>query len=80
MRRKRNGRYRHSASVNTRTRIMRYARSRGHITNKQAIKISKLEQPWYHLNKLVEAGYLKRIERNRWTPVKFRGRPADVRI
>jgi hypothetical protein len=59
---------------------MRFARSHGHITNKQAIRIGKREQPWYHLNKLVEAGYLKRIERNRWTPIKFRGRPVDVRI
>lgn len=58
-----------------RGRLLRAALKKGVVTNDDAKRILDRPQCWYHLNLLVEAGYLRRKEYNTWVPVKRRGRP-----
>ena len=83
MRRKANGRRRRQvttrkATTKARTRVVRHARKKGAVTNDEARRIGRWAQAYYHLNKLAEAGLLKRKEYNTWVPIKRRGRPAHV--
>lgn len=78
MKRKRsNGRQRvndRNTTKQARIRVMKRALDKGSITNKQAKKIGKWNQCYYHLNKLAEAGLLKRTAYNTWEPIRRRGR------
>jgi hypothetical protein len=75
--RKRNGQ---KDAIKARTRIMKFARARGTITNEQAKRIGNIDQPWYHLYRLAEAGYLKHKGYNNWVVVKSRGRPTSIYV
>jgi hypothetical protein len=53
-----------------RLRVLQEAQSAGSITNAKAKKIGRWNQAWFHLNKMVQVGVLKRNGFNRWIPVK----------
>ena len=50
--------------------LLQEARHEGVISNERACKVGRLEQSWYHLNALVEAGKLTRAGYNQWMPVR----------
>ena len=82
-----NGRRRQIRQVNdrksvqkARMRLLTYAREKGSVNNSQAKRLLGLPQAYYHLNKLAEAGVLKRTDYDEWTPVKRRGRPSQQHI
>jgi predicted ArsR family transcriptional regulator len=58
-----------------RLRILKLARDKGVITNKQARKVAKLPQVWFHLNALEKAGLLRHTDYNEWKPKL--GRPME---
>jgi hypothetical protein len=58
--------------VQARARVLDWARKTGSISNAQACKVGRWGQAWYHLNKLTEAGLLRRTGFNVWVPVKRR--------
>lgn len=55
-----------------RQRIVAMARLRGGITFKEACRIGRFGQAWYHLAILAKAGLLKHAGHNRWVPPKSR--------
>ena len=55
-----------------RERVLDVARRDGVISNKQAKRIGKWSQAWYHLHAMVQAGQLKRSGYNQWMPVRSR--------
>lgn len=61
-----------------RLRVLRAAREKGYITNKEAKKIGGFDQAWFHLNQMVVAGVLEHDGYNAWVPVKRKkpGRPS----
>jgi hypothetical protein len=61
-----------------RIRVVKRALKKGSITNEEAKKVGKWNQCYYHLNKLAEAGLLKRTGYNTWEPTRRRGRPLYV--
>ena len=79
---KSNGQHRqvndHKSIIRARGRVLRKALKQGAITNEQARQVMGRHQVWYHLNKLAEAGVLKRTGYNAWEPVRQRGRPRHV--
>ena len=71
----------HKQVRQARDRVLRYAREQGSITNKEAKKIGKWNQAWWHLNALVEAKMLRYEDYNCWVPVKRKKRgppPLDA--
>lgn len=65
-------------TLQARTRLMKAALKRGSITNAQAKTLLNKAQAYYHLNKLAEAGLLKREAYDTWVPIRRRGRPVYV--
>jgi hypothetical protein len=63
-----------------RLRVLKKARAAGHITNEQARRVGQWDQAWYHLNKLAEAGYLRRKEYNTWVPAKRGPLPNNLTV
>jgi len=60
-------------------RVLKRALERGMVTNEEAKRIGNFNQAYYHLNKLAQAGVLKRTGYNTWVPVRRKGRrPAVV--
>lgn len=57
-----------------RQRIVAAARLRGGITSKEACRIGRFGQAWYHLDALARAGLLQHAGHNRWVPPKHRSR------
>jgi predicted ArsR family transcriptional regulator len=66
------------STIKARGRVLRKALKQGEISNEEARQVMGLHQVWYHLNKLAEAGVLKRTGHNAWEPVRQRGRPRHV--
>lgn len=64
--------------IEARNRVLRKALKQGEISNEEARYVMGLAQVWYHLNKLAEAGLLKRTGYNTWSPIRRRGRPALI--
>lgn len=57
-------------TIRARRKVLTEVRRKGFITNERAKEVGGWAQAWYHLNQLVEDGFLKRDEYNRWTLVK----------
>ena len=53
--------------MKARKRVLTEVKRKGYITNERAQEVGRWAQSWYHLNKMAEAGILKRDEYNRWT-------------
>lgn len=53
-----------------RRRVLAAAKRDGFISNDRARKVGGWNQPWYHLNKLAEAGYLKHDGFSEWRPTR----------
>ena len=49
-----------------RKRVLTEVRRKGFITNSRAQELGRWAQAWYHLNKMAEAGILRRGDYNRW--------------
>jgi len=81
---KRNGHKRQrisrEATVKARQKVYDKALKVGYVTNTQAKRIGGWSQSWYHLNKLAEAGYLKREEYDCWVPIRRRGRLKQLAV
>jgi hypothetical protein len=60
----------HEATVKARARVLKVAKKRGYITNKQARAIGRWSQAWYHLDAMMRAGMLEKIGYNLWRPTK----------
>jgi hypothetical protein len=60
----------HAQVARARLRVLKKAQRVGHITNEQAKKVGGWAQAYYHLNKLAEAGFLRRKEYNTWVPTR----------
>jgi hypothetical protein len=65
-----------AATRKARVRVLQQARRVGTITNAQARKLGHWNQAWYHLNKMVQHGYLRRAGYNVWEAVRRPGRPS----
>lgn len=64
--------------VKARGRVLQRAIKQGTISNDEVKAVMKVHQAWYHLNKMAEAGVLKRTGYDSWEPVRRRGRPPTA--
>jgi hypothetical protein len=52
--------------LKARIRVLAEIKRKGYITNERAQEVGRWAQAWYHLNQMVEDGYLRKDEYNRW--------------
>jgi predicted ArsR family transcriptional regulator len=71
-------------TAEARSRVIKFARENGHVTNKEARELLGTAQAYYHLQRLQKAGLLRHAKYNQWVPVKRRkrGRPkaSELRV
>jgi hypothetical protein len=58
----------HDRAQAARDRVLKAARKKGKITNRQARRIGEWEQCWYHLNLMCRQKLLKHVGHNVWEP------------